>query len=119
LLTQHAFKEARIGFFDTYYKLIPCYQWRELIQSVHFMILNCLYWLSKTLKRCLFPVWIKPTDTAPPPLLVYKWCQGINNLTDVWETSEGECIVMMETVFSKVYEKIGLMLLNCLLCLIM
>ncbi|KAL4062957.1 hypothetical protein V8B97DRAFT_1993672, partial [Scleroderma yunnanense] len=31
LLTQHAFKEARIGFFDTYYKLIPCYQWRELI----------------------------------------------------------------------------------------
>ena len=20
--------------------------------------------------------WIKPADTEPPPLLVYKWCQG-------------------------------------------
>lgn len=27
-------------------------------------------------KRRLFPPWIKPADTEPPPLLVYKWCQG-------------------------------------------
>ena len=39
-------------------------------------------------KRHLFPNWVKPSDSEPPPLLVYKWCQGINNLTDVWETSE-------------------------------
>ena len=58
-------------------------------------------------------------DTEPPPLLVYKWCQGINNLTDIWETSEGECNVMMETVLSKVYEKIDLTLLNRLLRLIL
>lgn len=70
-------------------------------------------------KRGLFPAWIKPADTEPPPLLVYKWCQGINNLTDIWETSEGECNVMMETVLSKVYEKIDLTLLNRLLRLIM
>ena len=50
---------------------------------------------------------------------MYKWCQGINNLTDIWETSEGECNVMMETVLSKVYEKIDLTLLNRLLRLIM
>ena len=31
-------------------------------------------------KRRLFPPWIKPSDTEPPPLLAYKWCQGINNL---------------------------------------
>lgn len=31
-------------------------------------------------KRRLFPAWVKPADTEPPPLLVYKWCQGINNL---------------------------------------
>ena len=70
-------------------------------------------------KRGLFPSWIKPADTEPPPLLVYKWCQGINNLTDVWETSEGECNVLMETVLSKVYEKIDLTTLNHLLRLIM
>ena len=27
-------------------------------------------------KRRLFPAWIKPADSEPPPLLVYKWCQG-------------------------------------------
>lgn len=52
-------------------------------------------------------------------MLVYKWCQGINNLNDVWETNEGECVVMMETVLSKVYEKIDLTLLNRLLRLIL
>lgn len=34
-------------------------------------------------KRMLFPKWIKPSDTEPPPLLVYKWCTGINNLNQV------------------------------------
>ena len=44
---------------------------------------------------------------------------GINNLQDVWETSEGECNVMMETNFEKMYEKIDLTLLNRLLRLIL
>ena len=51
-------------------------------------------------------------------LLVYKWCQGINNLTDVWETSEGECTVMMETTLNKMYDKIDLTLLSRLMQLI-
>lgn len=46
----------------------------------------------------------------PPP--------GINNLQDVWETSEGECNVMLESRFEKMYEKIDLTLLNRLLRLI-
>ena len=90
-------------------------------------------------KRRLFPPWIKPADTEPPPLLVYKWCQGIpqcnitiltilsftchctgiNNLQDVWETIEGECNVMMESYFDKMYEKIDLTLFNRLLRLIL
>jgi hypothetical protein len=49
----------------------------------------------------------------------HQWCQGINNLTDIWETSEGECNVLMETVLSKVYDKIDLTLLNRLLRLIL
>lgn len=40
-------------------------------------------------------------------------------MTDIWDTSEGECVVMMETVLSKVYEKIDLTLLNRLLRLIL
>ena len=43
---------------------------------------------------------------------------GINNLQDVWDTNEGECNVMMEAVFDKLYEKIDLTLLNRLLRLI-
>ena len=69
-------------------------------------------------KRRLFPPWIKPSDTEPPPLLAYKWCQGVNNLQDVWETGDGECNVMMECQFEKLYEKIDLTLLNRLLRLI-
>lgn len=43
---------------------------------------------------------------------------GINNLQDVWETAEGECNVMMESKYEKLYEKIDLTLLNRLLRLI-
>ncbi len=57
-------------------------------------------------KRHLFPNWVKPSDSEPPPLLVYKWCQGINNLTDVWDTANGECVVVMQSQLEKVYEKV-------------
>ena len=50
----------------------------------------------------LFPNWIKPADSEPPPLLVYKWCQGVNNLEDVWATESGECVVMLESKLEKV-----------------
>lgn len=43
---------------------------------------------------------------------------GINNLQDVWDTAEGECNVMLESRFEKMYEKIDLTLLNRLLRLI-
>ncbi|KAI0795323.1 NUC071 domain-containing protein [Irpex lacteus] len=116
LLTQRAFKESGIEFFDTYDKLIPCYDiepWRRspMLTSTS----SC----SSKRQAWPIPAWIKPADTEPPPLLVYKWCQGINNLNDIWETSEGECNVLMETVLSKVYEKIDLTLLNRLLRLIL
>ncbi|KAH6911378.1 pre-mRNA-processing-splicing factor [Coprinopsis sp. MPI-PUGE-AT-0042] len=117
LLTQRAFKESGIEFFDTYDKLIPCYD-IEPVEKITDAYLDQFLFFEAD-KRGLFPAWIKPADTEPPPLLVYKWCQGINNLTDVWETSEGECVVMMETVLSKVYEKIDLTLLNRLLRLIL
>jgi pre-mRNA-processing factor 8 len=135
LLTQRAFKEAGIEFFDTYDRLIPCYDIEPMEKITDAYLDQFLFFEAD--KRGLFPAWIKPAvsaivsrwfsgvkltnlqDTEPPPLLVYKWCQGINNLHEVWETSEGECNVMMETKLSKVYEKMDLTLLNRLLRLIM
>ena len=49
---------------------------------------------------------------------MYKWANGINNLTDVWETSNGEVVVMMQSVFEKMYDKVDLTLLNRLLRLV-
>ena len=42
----------------------------------------------------------------------------MNNLQDIWDTNEGECNVMLESHFEKLYEKIDLTLLNRLLRLI-
>ena len=116
LLTQRAFKEVAIEFMDMYTHLIPVYE-IEPLEKITDAYLDQYLWYEAD-KRHLFPNWIKPADTEPPPLLVYKWCQGINNLQDVWDTSDGECVVMLETKFEKVYEKIDLTLLNRLLRLI-
>jgi len=78
-----------------------------------------IYLFFEADKRGLFPSWIKPADTEPPSLLVYKRCQGINHLNDIWETSEGECVVLMETQLWKIYEKMDLTLLQRLLRLIL
>ncbi|KAG0054163.1 Pre-mRNA-processing-splicing factor 8 [Gryganskiella cystojenkinii] len=117
LLTQRAFKEVGIEFMDLYSHLIPVYD-IEPLEKISDAYLDQYLWYEAD-KRHLFPSWIKPGDTEPPPLLVYKWCQGINNLTDIWDTTEGECVVMMETKFSKLAEKVDLTLLNRLLRLIL
>ena len=70
-------------------------------------------------KRHLFPAWIKPADAEPPPLLVYKWCQGINNLQGVWDTGKGETVVMLQAELTKVADKVDLTLLNRLLRLVL
>ena len=62
---------------------------------------------------------MKPADSEPPPLLVYKWCKGINNLENVWDVDEnGDSVVLVQTKYEKFYEKIDLTLLNRLLRLI-
>ncbi|XP_013405996.1 pre-mRNA-processing-splicing factor 8 isoform X1 [Lingula anatina] len=116
LLTQRAFKEAGIEFMDLYSHLIPVYD-IEPLEKITDAYLDQYLWYEAD-KRRLFPPWVKPADSEPPPLLVYKWCQGINNLQDVWDTAEGECNVMLESRYEKLYEKIDLTLLNRLLRLI-
>ncbi|KAG5918343.1 Pre-mRNA-splicing factor spp42 [Claviceps capensis] len=117
LLTQRAFKEVNIDMNDNYSTINPVYD-IEPIEKISDAYLDQYLWYQAD-QRHLFPAWIKPSDSEVPPLLVYKWAQGINNLNSVWETSDGECNVMVETELSKVYEKMELTLLNSLLRLIM
>eukprot|EP00124_Ichthyophonus_hoferi_P001223 Ihof_evm3s59 gene=Ihof_evmTU3s59 len=116
LLTQRSFKEVQIEFMDLYSHLTPIYE-IEPLEKITDAYLDQYLWYESD-KRRLFPSWIKPADTEPPPLLTYKWCQGINNLQDVWDTSEGECNVMLEARFDKFYEKVDLTLLNRVLRLV-
>ncbi|KAI9188902.1 pre-mRNA-splicing factor 8 [Blastocladiella emersonii ATCC 22665] len=116
LLTQRTFKEVGIQFMDLYSHLIPVYD-VEPLEKITDAYLDQYLWYEAD-KRHLFPAWIKPADTEPPPFLVYKWCQGINNLTDVWDSTDGQCNVMLETSLVKMYEKMDLTLLNRLLRLI-
>ncbi|CAH0044037.1 unnamed protein product [Clonostachys solani] len=117
LLTQRAFKEVSIDMNDNYSTINPVYD-IEPIEKISDAYLDQYLWYQAD-QRHLFPAWIKPSDSEVPPLLTYKWAQGINNLGRVWESADGECNVMIETELSKVYEKIELTLLNSLLRLIM
>ncbi|KAF4975220.1 hypothetical protein FZEAL_7958 [Fusarium zealandicum] len=117
LLTQRAFKEVNIDMNDNYSTINPVYD-IEPIEKISDAYLDQYLWYQAD-QRHLFPAWIKPSDSEVPPLLVYKWAQGINNLGNVWQTENGECNVMIETELSKVYEKMELTLLNSLLRLIM
>lgn len=116
LLTQRAFKELTIEFMDLYSHLVPIYEVDPLEKITDAYLDQYLWYEGES--RHLFPNWIKPSDSEPPPLLVYKCCQGVNNLHNVWDTSDGSCVVLLETKFERVYEKIDLTLLNRLLRLI-
>ena len=116
LLTQRTFKEAAISFMDLFTHLIPVYE-IEPLERITDAYLDQYLWYEGD-KRNLFPSWIKPADSEPPPLLVYKWCQGINNLSNIWETKDGETVVLLQSTLEKVYDKIDLTLLNRLLRLI-
>ena len=74
LLTQRAFKEVGIEFMDLYSHLVPVYD-VEPLEKITDAYLDQYLWYEAD-KRRLFPPWIKPADTEPPPLLTYKWCQG-------------------------------------------
>lgn len=116
LLLSRSFKEVHIEYLDLYSHLIPVYEINPL-EKITDAYLDQYLWFEAD-KRHLFPNWIKPSDSEPPPLLVYKWCQGINNLHDIWNTSEGECVVMLESKFEAMYEKIDFTLLRSLLRLV-
>ncbi|KAJ2888662.1 Pre-mRNA-processing-splicing factor 8, partial [Coemansia asiatica] len=116
LLTQRAFKEVGIEFMDMYSHLIPVFD-VEPLEKITDAYLDQYLWYEAD-KRRLWAPWVKPADAEPAPLLVYKWCQGINNLDGAWQTDEGQCTVMLEAKLARVFEKIDLTLFNRLLRLI-
>ncbi len=75
-------QEVGIEFMDLYSHLVPVYD-IEPLEKVTDAYLDQYLWYEAD-KRRLFPAWIKPADSEPPPLLVYKWCQGLNNLQVSW-----------------------------------
>ena len=60
---------------DLYSHLVPVYD-VEPLEKITDAYLDQYLWYEAD-KRRLFPPWIKPADSEPPPLLVYKWCQGV------------------------------------------
>ncbi|KAJ2737919.1 Pre-mRNA-processing-splicing factor 8, partial [Coemansia sp. BCRC 34301] len=84
LLTQRAFKEVGIEFMDMYSHLIPVFD-IEPLEKITDAYLDQYLWYEAD-KRRLWAPWVKPADSEPAPLLVYKWCQGVNNLDGAWST---------------------------------
>jgi len=117
LLTQRTFKEIRVDFMDNYDHLIPVY-YIEPVEKIADAYLDQYLWYEAD-KRRLFPNWIKPADAEPPPLLVYKWANGINNLENVWSTSNGETLVHLQSRLSHLAENVDHLFLNRLLRLVM
>ena len=68
--------QVGIEFMDLYTYLIPVYD-VEPLEKITDAYLDQYLWYEAD-KRRLFPPWIEPADTEPPPLLVYKWFQGKN-----------------------------------------
>ena len=63
---------------------MPCFRF------LMFLVVHCRTGMTQTCflffeadKRGPFPAWIKPADTEPPPLLVYKWRQSVLSYKDV------------------------------------
>ena len=110
LMSMRQFKEVSIEFMDLYSHLIPVYE-IEPLEKITDAYLDQYLWFEAE-KRHLFPAWIKPGDAEPPPQLVYKWCHAINNMTDIWDTAEGDCVVMMQSQFVKMWEKVDIIMLN-------
>lgn len=117
LLMQRAFKEVGLEFMDNYNYLVPVYD-IEPMEKITDSYLDQYLWYEAD-KRRLFPNWVKPADSEPPPLLVYKWCVGINNINMIWDTSAGENVVHFQARLEKLAEKVDLTILSRLLRLVM
>ncbi|KAJ2783590.1 pre-mRNA-splicing factor 8 [Coemansia interrupta] len=116
LLTQRAFKEVGIEFMDMYSHLVPVFD-VEPLEKITDAYLDQYLWYEAD-KRRLWAPWVKPADGEPAPLLVYKWCQALNNLAGGWATDAGQTTVVLAARLARVFDKMDLTLVNRLLRLV-
>lgn len=116
LLTQRVFKPVDLSMMEHYQSISPVYS-IDPLEKITDAYLDQYLWYEAD-QRKLFPNWVKPSDAEIPPLLVYKWAQGINNISEVWNVSQGQSTVMLETNLGELVEKVDFTLLNRLLRLI-
>lgn len=116
LLTQRVFKSVELSMVDHYQHISPVYT-IDPLEKITDAYLDQYLWYEADRRR-LFPNWVKPNDSEIPPLLVYKWCQGINGLNDVWDVSKGQSNVMLQFSLNDLSDKVDFTLMNRLLRLI-
>ncbi|CEP62605.1 U4/U6-U5 snRNP complex subunit PRP8 LALA0_S05e09362g [Lachancea lanzarotensis] len=117
LLTQRVFKPVDLSMKDELLQISPVYS-VDPLEKITDAYLDQYLWYEGD-RRHLFPNWIKPSDAEIPPLLVYKMTQGINNLNGIWDVSDGQSTVILQTNLDEMVEKIDFTVLNRLLRLIM
>ncbi|AAS50980.2 ABR207Wp [Eremothecium gossypii ATCC 10895] len=117
LLTQRIFNSVELSMLDHYQYITPVYT-VDPLEKITDAYLDQYLWYEAD-KRQLFPNWVKPSDSEIAPLLVYKWCQGINNLKEVWDVSRSQSTVMLQTSLENLAEKMDFTLVNRLLRLVM
>ena len=73
----------KLKYIDLYTHLITVYSFYPIEKITDSYIDQ--YLLYETEKRHLFHNQVKPSDTEPPPLLIYKFCNRINNLQNNYD----------------------------------
>ncbi|KAH9601384.1 PRO8NT domain [Trypanosoma melophagium] len=88
------FKNVEVEYMDTFSTLYPIYNVvpaEKLVDS----FLDQYLWYEAMDQQRLFPNWVKPSDMEPVPVLVYKWCQGINDSPGIWDITRDESTVLL------------------------
>lgn len=100
-ITSVSLSQCGIEFMDLYSHLVPVYD-VEPLEKITDAYLDQYLWYESD-KRRLFPPWIKPADTEPPPLLTYKWCQGEKEIIRYKNGYYYELIMLRDVNHSSLY----------------
>lgn len=119
LAEQRRFKNVEVEYMDNFSHLYPIYNVAPQEKMVDSFLDQYLWYKAMNVQR-LFPNWVKPADSEPAPHLVYKWCDGINNSPDIWDTSTEGSVVLLQTNLEECfYENVDWVFFRQMLELIM
>jgi hypothetical protein len=97
------FKPVKVEFMDGYALLAPVYS-IDPAEKMTDAFLDSYLWYEGS-RKGLFPNWVKPADTEPPPMLAYQFALAVSNSPHVWETAAGESTVMMQASIEDVHSR--------------